>query len=75
VFRTLEQAQKLRKRLGGSGDVDLPFPPKPPRMHWQTYRRLAARGASAERRFGELVERWFGRTNRWLERRRARHSA
>lgn len=43
--RATEEADKLRKRVGGDygafkGDV---FPPKPKGMHWQTYRRLEQR--------------------------------
>jgi hypothetical protein len=71
LWRALEQAERARIRLGGGGSLFGPFPPKPPRMHSWTYRRLAARCASAERRFGELMERWVGRTDRWLERHKA----
>jgi hypothetical protein len=34
------KAQKIRIRLGGSGNITLPFPPKPKGMHWKTYDRL-----------------------------------
>ena len=40
--RTLVGAQKIRVRLGGSGNVFEPFPCKPRTMHWKTYRKLRA---------------------------------
>ena len=41
--RTLVGAQKIRVRLGGSGNVFEAFPCKPRTMHWKTYRKLKAR--------------------------------
>ena len=38
--RALSRAQRNRQRLGGSGSLDKPFPPKPRFMHWATYERL-----------------------------------
>jgi len=35
------KALSVRRRLGAIGDaLDGPFPPKPPKMRWATYRRL-----------------------------------
>jgi hypothetical protein len=36
-FRQLTKAQKIRERLGGQGNLREAFPPKPPKMRWDTY--------------------------------------
>jgi hypothetical protein len=59
----------MRRRLEERGGMQWPcglddgFPPKPPRMHWRTYRRLEARDE-------ELAGRWCISMGGWLERRR-----
>jgi hypothetical protein len=40
-------------RLGGTGNMSLPFPPKPGGMHWHTYARLHDREQQA---VGEMCE-------------------
>ena len=39
-WRGLLKAQKILIRLGAKPDVLDPFPEKPPRMHWRTYKQL-----------------------------------
>jgi hypothetical protein len=48
VKRLQAKAQKIRRRLGGSGNLLEPFPVKPKRMHWQTYLHLRQEGELAE---------------------------
>ena len=59
MWRALSQAQKLRMRLGGSGSMDEPFPPKPRGMHWRTYHKLGARGNELDSRVWAMEMRWF----------------
>src|SRR5215472_6176515 len=39
-WRAQRKALSIRRRVGASGDtLDGPFPPKPPKMRWTTYKR------------------------------------
>ena len=49
------RARKIRRRLGGSDCLMDEFPPKPPGMHWRTYRRLEALEAAAETRWSVAI--------------------
>jgi hypothetical protein len=40
MYRALQKAQSIRKRLGGSANMTKPFREKPKGMHWKTYERL-----------------------------------
>ena len=56
--------------MGASGDaLDGPFPPKPPKMRWTTYKRLKAVDAALQEQWllgtaGE-IGRFRGRMKRW----------
>ena len=48
-WRAQRKALSIRHRFGVSGvTLDGPFPPKPPKMRWATYRRLRAVDASMQ---------------------------
>lgn len=53
-------AQRIRRSLGASSNLILPFPAKPPKMHWRTYDRIREKGeryeARAMARLAHLVE-------------------
>jgi hypothetical protein len=43
-------AQRIRRCLGGSSNLILPFPTKPPKMHWRTYYGIRQKGERFEAR-------------------------
>jgi|SRR6516164_342030 len=52
-WRAQRKALSIRRRVGASSDaLDGPFPAKPAKMRWRTYRHLQARDAA-------LQERWL----------------
>jgi len=52
-WRAQSKALSIRHRVGASGDaLDGPFPPKPAKMRWATYKRLIDIDAA-------LQERWL----------------
>jgi hypothetical protein len=57
IRERLEERCGLSSRLFGLDD----FPPKPPRMHWRTYRRLEALDS-------KLAARWRIGVGDWLQR-------
>jgi hypothetical protein len=67
MHRALGQAQKIRKKLGGSTDIWDRFPERPKRMHRRTYLRLRARGEAAQDSCNDSMTQWLGRTPRRLK--------
>ena len=65
-YRSLEQARKIRMRLGGSADLLEPFPRKPKGMHRRTFLRLRARAEAAASQSNELMKHSVDRFNRAL---------
>jgi hypothetical protein len=61
MSRGLEQARKIRMKLGGNANLVEPFPDKPPRMHWRVYLRLKARAEAAHSYSNILAMQWLGR--------------
>jgi len=49
-YRALYRAQAILEKLGGSGNMTLPFPSKPNGMHWRTYLRLIREYEGAQSR-------------------------
>lgn len=46
----IHRAQAIRIKLGGSADLNMPFPWKPEGMRWSTYQRLCRQSEEAEAR-------------------------
>lgn len=46
--RLRNKAQAIRRKLGGSANLNAPFPEKPKGMHWKTYWRLRREAQEAE---------------------------
>ena len=63
--RPLVQAQKLRMRLGGSGNIMEPLPVKPRTMHWKRYFKM-------EQRYSRLVGHATAHSSKAVERLLAR---
>jgi hypothetical protein len=53
-LRLMRKAQKLRRKLGGSGSLWKPFPEKPRTMQWNRYERVKEMARKPE-------EEWAGR--------------
>jgi hypothetical protein len=55
-------AQRIRRSLGGSVNLGLPFPAKPPKMHWRTYYRIRQKGEHFEARATAGLADWFNQS-------------
>ena len=56
--RAASRAQRIRRRLGGTGGLDEPFPDKPKGMHWRTYNELASQDAEHQSRWAMGIMKW-----------------
>jgi hypothetical protein len=71
-LRICSRRWRIRKLLEEHGGekwafgLDDGFPPKPPRMHWRTYRRLEALDEALERRWCIGVGAWLSRNKALL---------
>jgi len=54
-------AQRIRLRLGGSGNLTIPFPDKPEKMRWSAYYRMRAKGERYEARAMANLAFWLER--------------
>lgn len=66
--RGLTRAQTIRRRLGGSGSMAEPFPPKPQGMHWRTYERLYREAEAGDQVHLAWLDGWLRRSDRRIER-------
>ena len=65
VLTRRRRLHRIRRNLGASSNLLVPFPNKPARMHWRTYYRIRAKGERYEARV-------FARLAAWLEGRKRR---
>lgn len=67
--RALHRAQEIRRRLGGSANMTLPFPERPKGMHHGTYNRLRWEHDIASDRHMEALWEHLDKFHRQLDRR------
>jgi hypothetical protein len=48
VSRLQSKVRKLSRRVGGTGELAAPIPPKPKRMQWRTYDRLVGQALTTK---------------------------
>lgn len=59
--RAITRAQRMRKRLGGSGNMEEPFPARPKGMHRRTYHRLEAEDDYYQQLWAVQIVSWLKR--------------
>ena len=69
-WRAQRKALSIRRRVGASGNALAgPFPPKPPKMRWVTYKRLQAVDAALQEQWLLGVSGGLGRFHGRVKRR------
>ncbi len=58
LCRSMTRAQLIRMRMGGSPDLDQPFPHRPKGMHEWTYTKLALKACRAEAQSNRDIATW-----------------
>ncbi len=61
AHRPMTRTQNIRIRLGGSGNLLEPFPPKPKGMRWKVYWRWWDKARNAETEHLGIMQRWLDR--------------
>ena len=64
--RAREKVQKIRKRLGGSECLMVPFPERPKGMHIDTYHRLFTEAHEADMASSAAMQEHIDRMGRWI---------
>ena len=63
-WRIRERLEECGCKIAGLLGLDDAFPPKPPRMHWRTYRRLEALDRKLAASWRVCARDWLDRTDR-----------
>lgn len=64
IYRALHRAQGIRKKLGGSANMTVPFPGKPKGMHHKIYDRLWREHHEAEMEQLASMKEWLDKLER-----------
>jgi hypothetical protein len=65
--RAREKVQKIRKRLGGSECLMIPFPERPKGMHLDTYHRLFMEAHEADMASSAAMQERIDKLGAWIE--------
>lgn len=68
----IRKAQKIRRRLGGSSNLTLPFPKKPKWMHWKTYDEFLSEAYNLELSISKALAAKFEKWTAIIEERKGK---